>query len=281
MFSVTNPNFKNTNKSVNFRLQALEIDRIADYGYKNNKLGFSVGTNFEYLDDLNLGLSTSSFYEKIETDSTASAMQKKQEGNYWDSFLKLDFDYDKRDQKFQTTDGFRSRYFLDLPIISDTNTISNTYDYKLYTELYDQNVASASFLIKAANSLTDDNIKLSERLFIPSNRLRGFEKGKVGPMDGNDYIGGNFITAINFTSTVPQILENSENVDFAIFFDAANIWGVDYDSSLDNNEVRSSIGMGIDWFTLLGPLNFSLAAPLTKGSNDKTETFRFNLGTTF
>ena len=281
MFSVTNPNFKNTNKSVNFRLQALEIDRIADYGYKNNKLGFSVGTNFEYLDDLNLGLSTSSFYEKIETDSTASAMQKKQEGNYWDTFLKIDFDYDKRDQKFQTTDGFRSRYFLDLPIISDTNTISNTYDYKLYTELYDQNVASASFLIKAANSLTDDNIKLSERLFIPSNRLRGFEKGKVGPMDGNDYIGGNFITAINFTSTVPQILENSENVDFAIFFDAANIWGVDYDSSLDNNEVRSSIGMGIDWFTLLGPLNFSLAAPLTKGSNDKTESFRFNLGTTF
>ena len=117
MFSVTNPNFKNTNKSVNFRLQALEIDRIADYGYKNNKLGFSVGTNFEYLDDLNLGLSTSSFYEKIETDSTASAMQKKQEGNYWDTFLKIDFDYDKRDQKFQTTDGFRSRYFLDLPII--------------------------------------------------------------------------------------------------------------------------------------------------------------------
>ena len=59
-----------------------------------------------------LGLSTSNFYEKIETDSTASARQKKQEGNYFDSFLNLNFDYDKRNQKFQTSDGFRSIYFI-------------------------------------------------------------------------------------------------------------------------------------------------------------------------
>ena len=31
---------------------------------------------------------------------------------------------------------------------------------------------------------------ISERLFIPSNRLRGFEGGKVGPKDGNDFVGG-------------------------------------------------------------------------------------------
>ncbi len=38
---------------------------------------------------------------------------KKQEGNYFDSFLKLDVDYDKRNQKFQTSDGFRSYYSVD------------------------------------------------------------------------------------------------------------------------------------------------------------------------
>ena len=74
-----------------------------------------------------LGLGTSNFYEKIETDSTASARQKKQEGNYFDTFLNLNFDYDKRNQKFQTTDGFRSSYYsIDLPLISDTNTLTNT-----------------------------------------------------------------------------------------------------------------------------------------------------------
>ena len=38
---------------------------------------------------------------------------------------------------------------------------------------------------------------------------------------------------LNFSSTVPQILENAENIDLVLFLDAANLWGVDYDSSLD------------------------------------------------
>ena len=91
----------------------------------------------------------------------------------------------------------------------------------------------------------------------------------------------NYMTAINFTTTLPQILPNSQNTDIVLFFDAANIWGVDYDSSLDDNKVKSSIGIGLDWFSPVGPMNFSFAQPITKSSSDVTETFRFNLGTTF
>ena len=40
------------------------------------------------------------------------------------------------------------------------------------------------FILKISNSIKGDDIKLSERLFIPSRRLRGFERGKVGPKDG-------------------------------------------------------------------------------------------------
>ena len=116
---------------------------------------------------------------------------------------------------------------------------------------------------------------------MPSSKLRGFEIGKVGPKDGDDFIGGNFLSAININTTVPQILPNNESTDFLIFMDIGNIWGVDYDSSLDDEKIRSAIGIGIDWFTPIGPLNFSLAQPLRKSSNDKTESFRFNLGTTF
>ena len=61
----------------------------------------------------------------------------------------------------------------------------------------------------------------------------------------------------------------------------ANLWGVDNESLNDGNEIRSAVGLGIDWFTPVGPLTFSLAAPLTKSSTDRTETFRFNIGTSF
>jgi outer membrane protein insertion porin family len=279
--SINNPNYNNTEKSVNFNLMATEIDRLVASGYKTNKTGFSLGSSFEYYDDFFLNIGASTFYEELQTDSTASATQKTQEGNYFDTFLKLDFNYDKRNQKFQTTKGYRSFYSIDLPLISETYSLINSYDYKYYTELYENNVSSFSFLFKAANSINNKDIKLSERLYISSSNLRGFETGKVGPKDGDDYIGGNFVSSINFSSTLPQVLPNYQNADFLLFFDVANIWGVDYNSSLNDSEIRSSIGIAIDWFTPVGPLNFSLAQPLSKSNNDTTETFRFNLGTTF
>ena len=105
---IENPNFNNTDKSLFGNLQAIEIDRMKANGYKTNKTGFEFGTRFEYYEDFNLGLSTRSLYEKIETDSTASARQQAQEGNYWDTFLNTRFDYDKRNQNFRADDGFRS-----------------------------------------------------------------------------------------------------------------------------------------------------------------------------
>ena len=88
-FGVSNPNFRNSDKEVFLNVQALEIDRISDFGYKTNKTGFEVGTSFEYLNNLNFGISTRAFYEKMETDATASVRQKKQEGDYFDTFLKF------------------------------------------------------------------------------------------------------------------------------------------------------------------------------------------------
>ena len=96
-----------------------------------------------------------------------------------------------------------------------------------------------------------------------------------------DFIGGNILTSLNLQTTIPQILPNNQNTDFLLFLDVANVWGVDYNSSLDDDKIRSSVGIAVDWFTPVGPLTFSLAHPLSKSNNDKVESFRFDLGTTF
>ena len=283
-FSANNPNFRNTDKEVYLLVQTLETNKLDDAGYKTNKTGFEAGTSFEYYDDVILGLGFSNFYERISTNSNASVRQKLQKGNYWDSFLKLNLTYDKRNQKFQTTKGFVSRYSLSVPTISDTNTLNNSYSYRYYTELYDENVSSFGFSLNSAFSIDGNNIKLSERLFIPSKKLRGFELGKIGPKDNKDFVGGNYSATLNFSTTLPQILANNQNTDFLLFMDFANLWGVDYDSSIDDaygNSIRGSIGIGVDWFTPIGPLNMSLTQPLLKENTDITETFRFNIGTTF
>ena len=112
--------------------------------------------------------------------------------------------------------------------------------------------------------------------------MRGFESKRVGPKDGADFIGGNYVAAVNIATTLPKVLPNLQNTDLSIFMDAANIWGVDYDSSLnDRSKIRSSTGIAMDILTPIGPLNFSLAQTLSKATTDTTESFRFNLGTTF
>ena len=195
--------------------------------------------------------------------------------------LQLSFNYDKRNQKFQTSSGFRTFYSLDLPFLSDTYTVKNNYTHSYYFNLFEKNISNISFYLESAHSLKDKDIKLSERIKIPSKRLRGFESGRVGPKDGGDFVGGNYAYSINFSSNIPQLFQDSQNVDFLFFTDIADLWGVDYDSSLNDNEIRSSVGLALDWFSPIGPMNISIAQPITKADGDKTETFRFNLGTTF
>jgi outer membrane protein insertion porin family len=282
IIALNNPNYKGSNRSLNVSLESRIIDQLKNFGYKSNKTGFSVGSGFEFYDDLFWNTGVSTYIEKLDTDTSASASMKKQEGSYFDTFFNQTFSYDKRNQRYKTSDGYISRFSQNIPLISENYTLTNSYEYKIYDQWFDENIFSFGLFVKNANSLSDKNIKLSDRLYIPSSKLRGFEAGKVGPKDGADYIGGNYATSINMATTLPQILPNFQNLDISIFFDAANVWGIDYNSSLDDgNKIRSSAGIAIDLFTMIGPLSFSLTEAITKSKNDLTESFRFNLGTTF
>ena len=282
LISLNNPNYKGSNRSLNASLESTTTDRLTDFGYKSNKTGFSVGSGFEFYDDLYWNTGISSYIDKLETNSSASATMKKQEGSYFDSFFNQTFSYDKRNQRYKTTDGFISRFTQNIPIISDTYTLTNSYDYKNYNQWLGESIASLGFYIKSTSSLNGEDVKLSDRLYLPSSKLRGFEAGKVGPKDGSSYIGGNYVSSINIATTLPQVLPSLQNTNFSVFFDAANIWGIDYSSTLsDGSKIRSSIGIAVDFYTPIGPLNFSLSEVISKNINDTEEAFRFNLGTTF
>ena len=70
-------------------------------------------------------------------------------------------------------------------------------------------------------------------------------------------------------------------MDFNLFFDAANLWHVDYDSSLESNKIRSSTGIMASWMSPIGPMTFTLSQNISKASTDETQSFNFQLGTTF
>ena len=280
-FIYEKPNFNYSDNSLFTSIRSTTTDNINDFGYKTTDLGLSLGTAFEQFENLYFRPEIDIAYEKLETTSAASASLKKQEGDYFDNYFNYSLDYDLRNKRFRPDEGFRNIFRQELPLVSDNYEIVNSFETTRYQKISEM-VTKVSFYGKAVNTLSNEDVRISKRLFMPSSKLRGFEAGKIGPIDNNDYIGGNYISALNFSATLPTLLPSFQNMDFSIFVDAANVWGVDYDSTIDdNNKIRSSTGVAVDVLTPVGPLNFSLSQPITKSSTDKTESFRFNLGTTF
>ena len=279
-FSVVNPNYKNTDRSLNTVIESSSSDFLSTGGFKTSRTGFSIGTGFEQYSDLFVNLDISTYYEKLETASTASAHKKRQEGDYLENLLSYNLSLNKLDQNFQPTDGYKVGFKQVLPIYSDDLSVANTLNFSKYTSISDNLILSGNFLFMAVNSI-DDDVRVSRRIYIPSSKLRGFESGKFGPKDGDEYVGGNYGSAINLNTTLPSFFSGNEDLDLSLFLDAATIREVDYDSSLESSEIRSATGIAVNWYTIVGPLSFSYAIPLSSEPSDKTEKFRFRIGTSF
>ena len=100
-------------------------------------------------------------HETLKTDSKASSAMKKQAGTYTDSYLLYSIINDKRDQRFQTTDGFRLAFTQDLPLYSNSPNILNGLDFSTYHQIKDNVVASMQFYSRAINSLSStDDVRL-------------------------------------------------------------------------------------------------------------------------
>ena len=280
---VDNPNYKLSGNSLSSVFESTKTSKLTDYGYESQITGFAFGTAFEQWDDIFISPEIASYYEEITTSNNASAQLKKQSGDYFETAINYALISDKRNQSFQPTDGYRMSFNQVVPLYSDTPSITNGFDYTAYWQISNSIIASTNLFTRAITSISSDkDVKISTRLRVPSRYLKGFEAGKIGPVENNDYIGGNYATALGFKANFPKLFSTLQNFDFNLFIDTANLWGIDYDGSLDDkSKLRSSIGISTDVFTPVGPLSFSLAQPISKADTDTTETFRFNLGTTF
>ena len=284
-FIYSKPNFAYTDNTLATSLTSTTTDNLSDFGYKVDEVGLSVGTTIEQYQNFFFSPTVRTSLENLETNSSASSSLKKQEGSYTDLYFDYGLNYDLRNSKYKPSSGNITNFYQELPIVSDSKEISNTFVFTQFKKLSKTSdmVGKASVYLKAINSLdSNSDVRISKRGNIPYGRLRGFQKGKIGPVDNNDFIGGNYVSSLNLSTNLPFIMPTLEIVDFNYFIDVANVWGVDYDSTIDeSNSIRSSTGIGMNLLTPVGPFSFSLSKPITKKSTDKTETFRFNLGTTF
>ncbi len=277
----SDPNYDFLGNTLDFSISSESNDK-PDKGYENSIITGSIGTSFEQFRNINLFLGLSGSYDDLRTESSASASLKKQAGSFTEFSGRYGISFDSRDRAFMPTDGSIVSFNQELPILADKPFISNSFSSSIYENLSENVVGSAKFYLTTINSINDEDVRLSKRKSLSTRRLRGFEMNKVGPVDGSDHVGGNYAAAINLDTNLPKLLPDSSNVDVGLFLDFGNVWGIDYDETIDeSNEIRSSTGLTASWLSPIGPLTFVLSQNLSKADTDKTQSFNFNLGTTF
>ena len=123
--------------------------------------------------------------------------------------------------------------------------------------------------------------------------VRGFENSSLGPKDytddeDGDGIGGN--ASLNFSFEMLMPLPGADRtLRWFTFLDGGWVWGDSYDErgyvkenmGISLSDLRYSVGVGVAWISPLGPLKFSIAAPLNDKDGDEVERFQFQIGTGF
>ncbi len=278
---VIDPNFNFSGNSVGWIVSSTSNDK-PDAGYKNSLMTSGINTTFEQYKDVYLTAALNLNYDDLEVQSTASDSLKKQAGTFTD----LAFDYgirlDTRDKAYMPTSGSIASFAQTIPLYADTPYLRNKFTLSKYNAFGEDVVGSFKFYLSSINGLQGEDVRLSKRAKIPSTRLRGFKPAKIGPKDGTDYVGGNYAAAINLETNLPNLFPESTKTDVGLFLDFGNLWGVDYDSSVDeSNKIRSSVGINTSWLSPIGPMSFVLSQNLSKADTDETQSFTFNLGTSF
>ena len=279
--AVTDPNYNYSGNAVSYFANNKVVDK-ENSGFKNNIVSAGIGTQFEQYRNIYLSPTLAFSHDRLEVNSSASSALKKQEGTFSDLTLNYGILLDQRDRVYAPTDGYLSKFTQGIPIYSDSPYLQNSYQFSKYKSFSPDYLGRFKFYTTAVNGLSNHDVRLNNRVFLSSDKLRGFKSGKVGPKDGNDFIGGNYAMASNFELSLPNLLPESTKTDVGLFLDIGNLWKVDYDNSLDDsNKIRSSTGVTTSFLSPVGPMSFVFSKNISKAATDSVETFNFRLGTTF
>ena len=278
---VVDPNYNYSGNSLDYGISSQKTDRPAA-GYESSLTLFGIGTKFEQYDDIFLSPRIELAFDDLSVDDSASKSLKRQEGSFADLTFFYGVEKDTRDRSFMPTRGSIFGFRQGLPIYAeDQAALYNKLSINKYHSFSDDVTGALKFYSAAIVAL-DDEVRISKRLHIPSSRLRGFKRRKIGPIDGGDYVGGNYAAAINFEAALPNLLPEATQTDVAAFLDLANLWHADYEAAVgQSSKIRSSVGLATNMFTPIGPLNFVFAKNITAAESDQTQTFKFEIGTSF
>ena len=190
---------------------------------------------------------------------------------------------DTRDNRFDPSDGrlFSLRAGICRPswrrqLLQDSRN-SSYYKPLFFNEVVIGAKGRAGHVVGLGEKVTQ-----SQRFFLGGRDVRGFDGSGIGPRDTGSQaaVGGN--TVINGGVEVVSSVGFQQGPWHAL--DCILRFRFDLDTDYpkggpgrNNSSLRQSIGAGLLWDTVVGPMSFYWAKPVSKKSHDKTKTFNSRL----
>ncbi|NNC69065.1 MAG: outer membrane protein assembly factor BamA [Gammaproteobacteria bacterium] len=317
--SVSQENFLGTGKTVSFRINTSKVNTIYDFNYIDpyytiDGVSRGFGASFvsteaseadisdfdsdQYAIRVNYGIplterdriGTTLQLRHTEIDTTINTPLEVQDflrenGTEYDNLtLNTNFTHDTRNRSLFPNKGNRQTVGLEFSVPgSDLEFYKVSLENAFYFPLGETFTLSLSSEIGYGDQYGDtSDLPFFEKFRAGGfDSVRGYENNSLGPRDSfGDSFGGNFLTAARAQVLFPiPFLENKNRGRLALFVDLGNVFE-EFDD-FDSGDIRGSTGLGLSWITGLGGVSAALAAPFNDQSGDDTETFQFNLGTSF
>jgi outer membrane protein insertion porin family len=279
-----------------------------DYGYPISEYqSISLGATFQHSELLSSTNSTQQAQDWVANNGN----QFIQDVGNGLAFFGTEFDtlemiagwtYDSRNRSLFANRGTRQQLFLSMTVPgSDVEYYQARYSFTKYFPITSKWVLRFNSEVGMGEGIGDTTALPPYKQFYGGGpqSVRGFKESYLGPRDsfGRPY-GGNVLVASQLELILPLPDKWASQARASLFYDVGNVFNtgevaftdklgspITYEPDLD--ELRTSVGIGVQWLAPLGLFRFSYAYPLNaydgndRYYGDQLERFQFSIGQAF
>lgn len=285
--SFTEPYFLNRELAAGFDLFYTELNQQSESGYDQRSGGGTLRAGYPLTENLNHLVRYTLRKDTIhDVDDDASVFILDEEGSRWTSLIGHTLTYDRRDTRFLPSAGYLLQLDQDLAGFGgDNKYLRNVGRADWYYSLVKDWVLNLGASAGYIHGLLGEDVHLINRFFIGGASFPGFQYAGIGPRDdvSDDALGGNLYYVGSAEMRFPLGLPEELRIFGRAFTYVGSLTEIDVNGPTlqDSGDPRASVGIGLSWLSIIGPLSIDLAQAVAKDSGDKTEMFRVSFGTRF
>jgi outer membrane protein insertion porin family len=231
-----------------------------------------------------------SYEDMTDYQGTSGILQNEiAQGALWTSSIGYNFSYDTRAGGLNPKAGILLSFGQEFAGLGgDNDFIKTTARLVGQTAILNEDVTLRAILEGGALNFSGSRDSRFLNRF-GSQVIRGFEPNGMGPIEGDELLGGDFFAALKFEAEFPLGLPDEYGITGGAFYDIGSIWGIGNRGSVAPGNTLSStgfkarhvIGLSVFWSSPFGPIRMNFSNALKKEPGDIEQQFDLTVRTEF